>query len=63
MEKTDYKKPQDFDDILQQVGSFGKYQKLRIVLLFLPCSFFFGFTVRINKYPYLQTQIPILSFE
>lgn len=37
-------KMREFDDILQTVGSFGKYQKLRIAVLFVPISFFFGFT-------------------
>ncbi|XP_063849801.1 beta-alanine transporter-like [Scylla paramamosain] len=55
MEKNDRKKARDFDDILQHVGSFGKYQKLRIVLLFLPCSFFFGY---VSTSPMFEMVVP-----
>lgn len=45
MTRTGRIKAREFDDILQVVGSFGRYQKLRIAFLFVPVSFFFGFTV------------------
>lgn len=35
-EKKSEKFNVDFDDVLEQVGSFGKYQKLVIFLVFLP---------------------------
>ncbi|XP_045109904.1 organic cation transporter protein-like isoform X2 [Portunus trituberculatus] len=35
---------QDFDDILEVVGSFGRYQKKMMFLIFMPVSFFAAFT-------------------
>ncbi|XP_063879611.1 organic cation transporter 1-like isoform X2 [Scylla paramamosain] len=35
---------QDFDDILEVVGSFGRYQKMMMFLIFMPVSFFAAFT-------------------
>lgn len=36
---------QEFDDILEVVGPFGRYQKWLLFLIFMPVSFFVAFTV------------------
>lgn len=38
-------KSQEFDDMLETLGSFGPYQMRLLVLIFMPVSFFAAFTV------------------
>lgn len=45
-------KAREFDDILEVVGSFGRYQKLRIAFFFIPAAFCFGFAVRRDSFVY-----------
>lgn len=43
-EGTELSYVEEFDDILEVVGSFGRYQKWLLLLIFMPVSFFAAFT-------------------
>ncbi|XP_050728346.1 solute carrier family 22 member 7-like [Eriocheir sinensis] len=38
---------QDFDDLLEVVGSYGRYQKQMLYLFFMPACFFIAFTMNL----------------
>lgn len=46
---------QDFNEMLEKVGSYGPYQKWRIILILVPVSFFVAFTMNVLLF---QTVVP-----
>lgn len=52
----------DFDDILEVVGSFGRYQKWLLLLIFMPVSFFAAFTVNLRHTVLLLLHAPVHCF-